>query len=65
MDIKISDKNGLPSIDGNICTFDTKEIRSEVEGMFEVNKNFNLPTKYTYEVMPSGFWGQIAKIKLA
>ena len=62
MNIKLSDKNGFMSINGITCTFQTKEIRSEIEGMFDVNKNFNLPKKYTYQIMPSEFWGQVAKI---
>ena len=60
--IKIEDKNGTPAINGITCTFQTVEIRSEIEGMFEVNKEFVLPKKYTYKVMPSKFHGQVAKI---
>jgi len=60
--IKVERKNGIATIDGVICTFDDKEIRSEIEGMIDANKTFNLPDKYTYEVKPSDFWGKVAKI---
>ena len=43
-------------------TYETKEIRKEIEDMLEVNNSFNLPKKYTYKIMPSSFWGSVAKI---
>ena len=63
MSIMIND-NGfdLPSIDGIVCTYQTKEIRSEIEKTFHSNKTFPLPEKYTYEITPSQFWGNVAKI---
>lgn len=62
--IKIRSQYGLPSIDGMYCTFETRKIRKVIEDMFEVNKEFNLPKKYTYEIKHSETQGYIAKIKL-
>ena len=59
---KIESKDGQPSINGIVCTFETKKIRKEIEGFFEVNKSFNLPTRYTFSVIPSLFHGEVAKI---
>ena len=60
-EIKVVEKHGQPSIDGMICTFETIEIRNEIEEMFETNKTFILPEKYTYTIMPSSFHGRITK----
>lgn len=44
-------------------TYGTKEIRTLLEELFEVNDGFMfLPKKYTYEIMPSKFHGKVAKI---
>lgn len=54
--IKVIVKNGLPTIDGRICSYETKKIRSKIHEFAEVNKEFILPSKYTYEVTePNGF----------
>ena len=68
--IIISLKDGILFIDGIICTFETKEIRTEIENMvetesaIETNKEFFiLPVKFTYEtIAPNG--NIITKIKL-
>ena len=60
--ILIKDKDGHPSINGVTCTFETKKIRREIEGFFEVNQSFYLPTRYTFEIMSSVFYGKVAKI---
>jgi len=52
------------SINELTCTFDTKQIRSEIEGMYESEVQFILPDKYTFEVVPSQLYGKVAKIKL-
>lgn len=75
--LNILDKiNGIPDtikimntplgikIDGVQVTYGTREIRTEIEDMLEVNESFNLPKKYTYEITPSNFWGKVAKIIL-
>ena len=60
--ICIESKFSQPSINGYICTFKTKKIRTEIEGFFEVNQSFNLPTRYTFKIMPSQFHGKVALI---
>ena len=50
MKIRVKNKNGVPSIDGRICSYDTKQIRTIIENIFEVNKEFILPKEYTYVV---------------
>jgi hypothetical protein len=44
--IKVEDKGGQPSINGKICTYDTREVRNEIEALFDINNSFYLPTKY-------------------
>ena len=60
--IVVSEKYGRPSIDGIICTYATKKIRGIIETMFESNRPFFLPDKYTYKILPSAFHGEVAKI---
>lgn len=62
MKIKVIEKNGIATIDGMECTFQTKEIRDEIEDLLEVNEVFNLPKKYTYQVTKSNLLGKVAKI---
>ncbi len=62
--VLITTKNGLPEIDGMGVTFDTKEIRSEIESMHETNKKFYLPAKYSFKVVDSILRGKVAKIIL-
>ncbi len=59
--IKVEVKNGLPHIDGRICSYETKEIRSEVQEFAEVNKEFILPKKYTYVVTELNGFAKIIK----
>lgn len=51
------------SISGVQATYETREIRAEIESMLETNEAFNLPGQYQVELMPSSFWGEVAKIK--
>lgn len=60
--IKKHSRQNVPAINDIVCTYETKKIRAEIQDMFEVNKEFNLPNKYTYEIKPSGFSGHVAKI---
>ncbi len=50
------------SINGITCTFQTKEIREHIERLHNKNEKFRLPEEYTYELLPSDFHGQVAKI---
>lgn len=43
--------NGLPHIEGLLCTYDTKEIRSELELLMSTSDEIELPIKYSYEVI--------------
>lgn len=54
--------SGLPSIDGIVCTYSTRKIRDMIEGFLKVNDKINLPENYSYEILPSSFWGIAAKI---
>lgn len=64
MAIRIEVHDGYPTIGGKVCTFQTKEIRTEIEDMAEVNDSFLLPKKYVIRFVHSTFWGTVAKIKL-
>lgn len=57
-------KDGILFIKDIICTFETREIRSEIEGMIELNEYyFLLPDKFTYEtILPNGY--KVVRIKL-
>lgn len=45
------------------CTFETEEIRDEFQRLLKVKKTpFPLPDQYTIEILPSEFWGEVAKI---
>lgn len=60
--IKIVKVNGEATIDGLVCTFDSKEIREAIEDILEVNDEFYLPKRYTYFIKDSTFHGKVAKI---
>ncbi len=62
--ILVKTKNGLPEIDGMGITFDTKEIRAEIESIHETNSEFYLPAKYSYEEVNSTWCGKMIKIIL-
>lgn len=62
METKVKAKYGLPSIDGIVCTYETKKIRAQIESFFQENRVFILPDRYIYKIMPSKFWGKVAKI---
>lgn len=57
-------KDGIATMYGYPCTYDTKDIRSEIESIAEVNQTFNLPSKYKAKLRPSGFWRHVIKISL-
>ena len=61
--IVVKDKNGRPSIDGRNCSYQSKKIRSLIEMLFEVNKEFVLPKKYTYVVTELNGFAKIIKLK--
>lgn len=44
------------------CTFDTREIRDDIESMFDDYKSFALPEKYSVKFVPSASSGFVAKI---
>lgn len=57
-------ESGMLFIDKKVCTFETKQIRANLEGMIKDDiKAFNLPDKYTYETNLM-IGNKIAKIKL-
>ncbi len=60
--IVIKDKDGIPSIDGRYCSYQTKKIRSLIRSFFEVNKEFVLPKKYTYVVTELNGFAKIIKV---
>lgn len=64
VDVIITNSSNGGKLNDLQVTYENKEIRKEIEDMLEVNKSFNLPKKYTYEIMPSSFWGSVAKIVL-
>lgn len=61
--IKVKVEDGLPYIDGRLCSFETIEIRSEIEGLAELNEEFILPNKYTYEITKINGFAKIVKRK--
>ncbi len=60
--IIVKNKNGRPSIGGMNCSYQTKKIRSLIEMLFEVNKEFILPKKYTYLVTELNGFAKIIKV---
>lgn len=58
---KVTVINGLPHIDGRLCTYETKQIRSKIQEFSEVNKEFNLPKKYTYIITEQNGFSKIIK----
>jgi len=58
----VSDTFGVPSINGIVCTYKLKKIRTEIEEMFSKEKTFNLPDKYDYIIISSNSFGKVAKI---
>lgn len=48
--IKVIVKNGHPYIDGRLCSYETKKIRSKIQDFAEVNNEFILPKRYTYVI---------------
>ena len=61
---RITNKYGWPAIDGIVCTYADKQIRADIEALFEgsAQPGFDLPPQYQYEVLPSSFHGEVAKI---
>ncbi len=47
----ISKINNIAYINGLQCTFDTKEIRSDIEALLLKSDQLTLPKKYTYIVV--------------
>lgn len=60
--IMITRENGLLSINGVLCTYETKEIRATIQNLSEIDSVFELPERYTYILTPSESHGQVAKI---
>lgn len=48
--IIVAVENGVPCIDGRVCSYETIAIRSEIHDLAIVNSVFTLPEKYTYVV---------------
>ena len=59
--IKVIVKDGLPHIDGRLCSYDTKKIRSKIQEFAEVNDEFILPKKYTYVITEVNGFAKIVK----
>jgi len=57
----VKNKHGRPSIDGMYCSYQTKKIRGFIQMLFEVNKEFILPKKYTYVVTKLNGFAKIIK----
>ena len=53
--------NGLPRIDGRLCSYETKKIRSKIQEFAEVNEEFILPKKYTYVITELNGFAKIIK----
>lgn len=58
----ITVKHGVATMDGVLCTFDSKEIRSEIEGLCSRYERFDLPGKYGYLIIEAGTRPKVAKI---
>ena len=61
---KVIVKDGLPTIDGRICSYETKKIRSIIQSFAEVNNEFVLPIKYTYVITEGNGFAKIVKRKI-
>lgn len=59
--IKVIVKDGLPHIDGRLCSYETKKIRSKIQEFAEVNNEFILPKKYTYVITELNGFAKIVK----
>jgi hypothetical protein len=59
--IKVEVKNGLPYIEGRLCSYETNKIRSKIQEFAEVNKEFALPNKYTFVVTEVNGFAKIIK----
>lgn len=57
-----ADENDKMTIQGLPCSFESVQVRSEIQGIFEVNKSFILPKKYSVVIMPRVDGGYIMKI---
>lgn len=65
MKIKVEVLHGVAYIDGRMCSFETKEIRSIIEEFAEVNKEFILPKKYDYVVTELNGFAKIIESELS
>lgn len=65
--IKVVISDNSVMIDNLNISFETKEIKSELEELFEVNfgATIFLPKKYSYIIIPSELYGKVAKITKA
>lgn len=59
--IKVVVKNGIPFIEGRLCSYQTKKIRSKIKEFAEVNDEFILPKKYTFIVTKINGFAKIIK----
>lgn len=59
--MKVEVKNGRPYINGMMCSFETKKIRTVIMDFAEVNEEFLLPKKYTYVVTKLNGFAKIIK----
>jgi len=60
--IKVEVKNGLPYIEGRLCSYETKKIRSRIQEFAEVNEEFVLPKKYTFVITEVNGFAKIIKV---
>lgn len=61
--IKVEVKNGLPHIDGRLCSYETTKIRSMIQEFAEVNNEFILPSKYSFVVTELNGFAKIVKTR--
>jgi len=59
--ITVKVRNGLPHIDGKLCSYETEEIRSKIQEFAEVSEEFILPKKYTYVITELHGFAKIIK----
>lgn len=57
--INVEVKYGLAYIDDKCCSFETVEIREDIEKIVEKGKDFILPNKYSYVVTKSKSFAKI------
>jgi len=60
-EIKVEVKNGIPYIEGRLCSYETKKIRSKIQEFAEVNNEFVLPKKYTFVITELNGFAKIVK----